>query len=79
MQQLTKFHQAIAQVRQLGIQVLTIPGSLIEAAALFSSQTGLLSNDALIVAIMQQHGLTNLASNDRDFDRVSVLTRYAPV
>ena len=33
----------------------------------------------MIVAVMQTHGLTNLASNDADFDRVSGLTRYAPV
>ncbi len=33
---------------------------------------------ALIVAVMQSHGLTNLASSDSDFDRVAGLTRYAP-
>ena len=31
-----------------------------------------------IVAVMQSHGLVNLASNDADFDRVPGLTRYAP-
>ncbi|MCY2993431.1 MAG: PIN domain-containing protein [Planctomycetota bacterium] len=39
----------------------------------------LLSGDALIVAVMHAHGLTRLASHDADFDRVSWLTRYAPV
>jgi predicted nucleic acid-binding protein len=34
--------------------------------------TGLLSGDALIVAIMQANGLTKLASIDTDFDRVPV-------
>jgi hypothetical protein len=29
--------------------------------------------------MMQAHGLTHLASNDPDFDRVLGLTRYAPV
>jgi predicted nucleic acid-binding protein len=32
----------------------------------------------LIVAIMQANGLSKLASNDADFDRVPGLTRYAP-
>ena len=77
-QQLTKFHHAIAQVPQLGIRVLAIPESLIETAAACSRQIGLLSNDALIVAIMRQHGLTKLASNDPDNDRVPALTRFAP-
>jgi len=44
-----------------------------------SQQTGLLTNDALIIAVMQAHGLTNLASSDTDFDRVPGLTRYGPV
>lgn len=49
-----------------------------DAAAQISQQTGLLSSDALVVAVMQEHGLTNLASHDADFDRVPGLTRYAP-
>jgi predicted nucleic acid-binding protein len=77
-QQLDKFRQALALIPNLGIRVLTIPDSLIEEAAAVSKQCGLLSNDALIVAVMQQHGLTHLASHDTDFDRVPTLTRYAP-
>jgi predicted nucleic acid-binding protein len=38
-----------------------------------------LTNDALIVAVMQDNGLTTLASLDADFDRVPGITRYAPV
>ncbi|SRR5216683_6638945 len=78
-QKLGRFRQAVERVPQLGIQVLTIPSSLIAAAAVISQQHGLLSNDALVVAVMQANGLTNLASNDADFDRVPGLTRYAPV
>ena len=40
---------------------------------------GLLSGDALILAVMQTHGLTHLASNDADFDRVPGIVRYGPV
>lgn len=77
--QLSKFHEAIREVPQLGIRVLTIAESLIETAAGISRQTGLLSNDALVVAMMQAHGLTNLASHDSDFDRVAGISRYGPV
>jgi predicted nucleic acid-binding protein len=77
-QQLTNFRQAIDQVSQLGIQILTISPPLISAAAAVSQQHGLLSNDALLIALMQAHGLTNLASHDDDFDRVPGITRYAP-
>lgn len=77
-QQLTKFRQAIQQVPQLGIQVLAIAPVLIDAGALVSQQTGLLTNDALLIAVMQANGLANLASADTDFDRVPGITRYAP-
>ena len=77
-QQLAGFHNAVERVLQSRIQVLTIPVPLVAAGTMLSRQTGLLSNDALIVALMQTHGLTNLASNDTDFDRVPGITRYAP-
>jgi len=77
--QLSRFRQAVAKVPQLGVRILTIPETLVEAAAAVSQQTGLLSNDALIVAVMQANGLTNLASHDADFDRVPGITRYGPV
>ena len=77
-QQLSAFRQAIEKVPQLGIQVLTVPAGLIATATVLSQQYGLLSNDALIVAVMQANGLSKFASNDADFDRVPGLTRYAP-
>jgi predicted nucleic acid-binding protein len=77
-QQLTQFRQAIQEVPRYGIRVLTIPAAFMDAAAAVSQQTGLLHNDALIVAVMKVQGLTNLASNDADFDRVPGITRYAP-
>ncbi len=78
-QQLGGFHQAVERVLQSRIQVLTIPVPLITAGATLSRQTGLLSNDALILAVMQANGLARLASSDHDFDRVPGLTRYEPI
>ena len=43
------------------------------------SQHGLLTNDALLLAAMQSRGLTNLESNDADFDRIPGISRFAPV
>jgi predicted nucleic acid-binding protein len=78
-QQLTRFRQAIQEVPRYRIQVLVIPSDVLDAAAAITQQTGLLHNDSLIVALMRQHGLTNLASADTDFDHVPGLTRYAPL
>ena len=76
--QLVAFRMALEQIRQTGVQVLVVAPDMIDAAADVSQQTGLMSNDALIVAAMRAHGLTCLASHDADFDRVPGLKRYAP-
>jgi predicted nucleic acid-binding protein len=70
---------SLAQLPLLGIQAITITPSLVESATLASQQHELLMGDALVVAVMQAHGLTHLASNDADFDRVPWLTRYEPI
>jgi predicted nucleic acid-binding protein len=77
-QQLAGFQQAVERVLQSHIQVLTISVPQIADGAKLSRQTGLLSNDALIVALMQTNGFTRIASSDHDFDRVPGLSRYAP-
>jgi predicted nucleic acid-binding protein len=77
-QTLVKFRQSLQQIPKFGIQILTIPPHLVDIAAAMSQQTGLLTNDALVVAVMQANGLTNLASSDADFDGVAGITRYAP-
>ncbi len=79
LRQLIGYRQAIDDVSVFGAEVLPITASLVSAAAAISQQHGLLSGDALIVAVMQEHGLVNLVSHDADFDRVPGLTRYAPV
>jgi predicted nucleic acid-binding protein len=71
MQQLSGFHKAVERVSQSQIQVLTISVPLVAAGTMLSRQNGLLSNDALIVAVMQANGLSKLASSDQDFDRIS--------
>jgi predicted nucleic acid-binding protein len=76
---LSAYQQAIARLPLLRVQVLPVTQALVEQATVLSQRHQLLTGDALIVAVMQAHGLTNLASLDDDFDRVPGLTRYAPV
>jgi predicted nucleic acid-binding protein len=78
-QKLALFRRAVEGIVQSStIQILIVTPPLLATAAALCQQLGLLTNDGLIVAIMQAHGLTKLASNDTDFDRVPGLTRYAP-
>lgn len=63
----------------IGLQVLPITGSHVSFAADRSCQHGLLSSDALVVVVMEQHQLIHLASHDADFDRVPGINRYTPI
>jgi predicted nucleic acid-binding protein len=76
-QTLTNSEAALTSILASRVQIFPVDAALVAAAAI-SRQTGLLINDAVIVALMQANGLTLLASNDADLDRVPGITRYAP-
>jgi predicted nucleic acid-binding protein len=78
-QTLKRFRQAVQEIPRFGVQILTIDPAWLDSAAGISQQTGLLHNDALLVAAMRAHSLTNLASADTDFDCVPGINRYAPL
>jgi predicted nucleic acid-binding protein len=78
-QQCKSHRQAIDELAAIPLTILPVNGAHVSRAADLSIQFGLLTNDALIVAVMQDNGLNTLASLDVDFDRVPGITRYAPV
>lgn len=68
-------------IRRLNVVPMTLLGidvAILEGAMLVAKSFGLLTNDATIVALMQQHGITHLTTNDDDFDRVPGLTIWKP-
>ena len=77
------FHDPLATMLA-GIRGRKIAGAMPRSAlvawsmAVRTTAIDLLINDALIVALMQHHSLTKLASHDADFDRVTGVTRYGP-
>lgn len=77
--QLQSAEQGLAEIARLGLRIVTIDDQQVTAAAKLCRQYNLLTNDALLVAVLQSHQLTHLASNDADFDRVPGLVRYAPL
>ncbi|MCL4191633.1 MAG: PIN domain-containing protein [Thermoguttaceae bacterium] len=77
-QKLQKFRKALDDIAAIGIRILPVSAPDVLMAGDLSIQHGLLSGDALILAMMHNNGLMHLASNDADFDRVPGITRYAP-
>ena len=66
---LTAFRQAIDRLLQSKLQVADHHSALLATDAATCQQVGLLTNDGLVVVVMQANGLTNIASADADFDR----------
>jgi predicted nucleic acid-binding protein len=58
------------------IEPLTI--TILQQAAQLSITHELLTNDAAILAHMQTLGITHLATNDDDFDKVTGITAWKP-
>jgi len=61
----------------LPIEAITL--DLLARGAALSIQERLLTNDALTLAVMEQLGVTVLATNDDDFDTVPGITVYKPL
>ena len=76
---LVRFRQAIESVLAMGIEVVPITAQHVVVATDVSQRHGLLTNDATIVAVMQEGGWNQLASNDADFDRARGIVRFSPV
>jgi predicted nucleic acid-binding protein len=75
---LTVYQQAMSGIGQMGIQLLPLTLAILQTAASICQQYELMTGDALVVALMRSHGLTNIASLDADFDRVPGMARYTP-
>lgn len=75
---LSEHKKVVELVRALKLHVEPLTLELLERAADFSIQHQLLTNDALTVAVMEKLGLTDIATNDEDFDSVTHLKVWKP-
>lgn len=75
---LSEHHKVVALVRALNIHAEAVTLALMERAAHLSTQHRLLTNDALILAVMEKLDVTHLATNDDNFDSVPDITVWKP-
>jgi predicted nucleic acid-binding protein len=66
--------------RLLALNLLFVP---VEVGIVTGAQTeranaGLLTNDSIIVAAVREYGISNVATNDRQFDAVAGITVFSP-
>jgi predicted nucleic acid-binding protein len=75
---LKEYPQAMERLSAVPMTVLPVDDQLLRQAARVAIAHGLLTNDAMIVALMQRHQVTHLATNDDDFKNVPGLTIWMP-
>lgn len=76
---LHEFRRALDDIVAIGVQIFPVNAQDVLLAGDLCRQHGLLSSDALLVALMRTNGVAHLASNDADFDHVPGITRFGPV
>lgn len=77
-QQLSRYQPAVDAILAMGVQAVPIVPRHVQAGGAISRRYGIMTNDALIVALMTELNLQQLASNDSDFDRVPTMARFTP-
>jgi uncharacterized protein len=75
---LSHYLAAAESLGKLPLRLLPIDWEVIRAGARLSVEHNLLTNDAIIVALMRRHQLTHLVTNDDDFDRLPGLRVWKP-
>ena len=76
---LSECHRAVETIARIGIDTAVVTLEDIAHGQELQRRYGLLTNDALILAIMSRQQITALASNDPDFQKVPHLRLRRPV
>ena len=76
--QLTEYWTQTSAIFGLNVLVLMTDEARLHRGQTIRTRHGLLTNDSLIVAAMEEFGIHSLATRDNDFDHISELTVYKP-
>ena len=76
--QLVEYPQAMDRLSVVPMILLDVDVPLLRSATQIAVKEQLLTNDSMIIATMQRHGLKHLVTNDDDFDRLSGITIWKP-
>jgi predicted nucleic acid-binding protein len=75
---LTKCEEAIEEMSEFNIEVLPVGKEAIFESRTFRERHHLLTNDSLNLYAMNINGLKDIATNDRDFERVEWIKVWKP-
>jgi predicted nucleic acid-binding protein len=77
-QQLTRYKTILRDLTQAHVNILPVTYRDLHASKQYRDNYGLLTNDSLILAVMQREGIQYLATNDPDFERVPAIAVRQP-
>lgn len=75
---LTRHLTVASDIGKAGVDIFPLTVKDLHASKAYRRDYGLLTNDSLIVAVMRNHKLRDLASHDGGFDRVPGLHLWNP-
>lgn len=75
---LSDYSADVATIQTMNITILDLTQKTLHTSEAIRNAEGLLTNDALLLAVMKQANLTKLATNDNDFDHLRWLDLYKP-
>ena len=67
-----------SELRKYPITIFSIDEEALNTAVLLSRKHGLLISDAVHAAIMKLNTITNIATNDSDFERIEGISVWKP-
>lgn len=75
---LTRVWKTYAVIRAYPLVIHSIDKATMDMATDLSSKYGLFISDACHLAVMKMNGISNIATNDTDFQRIDDLNIYKP-
>lgn len=76
---LTEHMRVPEKIYDIGIKILPVEINDILKSNDIKKEYGLLTNDTITLAVMRRHHLTNIATNDPDFERIGGLVIWRPI
>jgi predicted nucleic acid-binding protein len=75
---LSQVWKAYAAIKDYPIRICSCDESVLDNAVDFSNRYGLLISDATHLAVIKSEGISNIATNDRDFQIIDEINIYKP-
>jgi len=75
---LTRYRQVPGELSRARVRILDVTYREIHASKQYRDDYGLLTDDSILLAVMERNDLVDLATNDEDFKRIPGLRLWMP-